>query len=34
MSFTNEELEKLMEDLDADQDGFINWRDFLKAMSE
>jgi Ca2+-binding EF-hand superfamily protein len=34
MNFTIDELEKLMEDLDADKDGFINWKDFLKAVSE
>jgi Ca2+-binding EF-hand superfamily protein len=34
MAFTIDELEKLMEDLDDDKDGCINWKDFLKAVAE
>lgn len=34
MVFTLEEVRKLVEDLDDDKDGFVNWKEFLKAMNE
>lgn len=34
MNFTSDELEKLIEDLDEDKDGYLGWKDFLKAVSE
>lgn len=34
VNLTIEEVSKIVEDFDIDKDGFINWIEFLKAVSE